>query len=162
MAIVNLSSTAFDVRNADGSLDLVDPIRNRAELRAAVGSIANASTDSNGSVYRLFALPSRAILRAETRIDLTDWGFAAATIGLARNGGATLTANGLATTITIASLSGAFTAPIALFGAKWGKPIWEQAGLAADPGGLVDVIIATAAGAADAGTAKFDALWQID
>lgn len=161
MAIVNLSSTAFDVRNADGSLDLVDPIRNRAELRAAVGSVANASTDSDGSVYRLFALPSRAILRAETSVDLQGWGYAAATIGLARNGGATLTANGLLASVTVSGLS-APSAPIALFGAKWGKPIWEAAGLSADPGGLVDVIIATAANATGAGSATFDALWQID
>ncbi len=161
MPIVDTRSDAFDV-GAGQTLDVVDPVRNRALTRAAVGTVANLASDNNGSRYRLWTMPSRAILRPETRIDLTGWGYAAATIGLAANRGAQLTANGLMTTITISSLSGAFSVPIALFGAKWGRPLWQQAGLSADPGGLLDVIIATAADATGAGVARFDAVWQID
>lgn len=162
MAIVDTSSDALPARGADNSWGLVDPIRSRALLRAAIGTVANLSTDSSGSLYRLARIPSRAILRPESQLDLNNWGYAAATLGLAAERGGLLTANGLATTITIASLSGALTTPIAKFGAKWGKPVWEQAGLSADPGGLVDVVIATAANAAGAGVATFDLVWQID
>lgn len=160
MAIVDTKSDAYDVRNADRSLDLVDPLRNRGMLRSAIGTVANLAGDSNGSVYRLWAMPSRAILRPETKVDLQDWGFASARIGLAQDG-ITLEADGLLGATTVSGLSDV-TTPIALFGAKWGMPVWEAAGLAADPGGVLDVVITTGADAAGAGSATFDAVWQID
>lgn len=160
MAIVDMKSDAFD-SFADLQLAVVDPIRNRFMMRGAIGSVANLATDSDTSLYRLWRMPSRAILRPETKVDLQEWGFAAATLGLAEADGATLTEAGLLGSVTVSGLA-APSEPIAIFGAKWGLPVWEQAGLAADPGGLVDVIIGTAAGAAGAGSAKFDAVWQID
>jgi hypothetical protein len=161
MPIVDVKSDAVD-QGAGALKEPVDPIRCRALLRAACGTVANASTDSNGSVYRLATIPSRAILRPETQLDLTGWGYAAATLGVARERGAVLTANGLAGTITIGALAGALTTPVAKFGLKWGKPLWESCGLAADPGGNLDVVITTAANATGAGVAKFDFVWQID
>lgn len=163
MAVVDLKSTAFNSVSATDNtdLDVVDPIRNRFRIRGAIGRVDNAADDSDTSVYRLFRLPSRAILRPETKVDLQNWGFAAATIGLAKADGATLTEDGLLGTVTVSGLSAA-SEPIVVFGAKWGEPVWEQAGLSADPGGMLDVVIGTAAGAAGAGHALFDALWQID
>lgn len=163
MAVVDLKSDAYDSVSATDNTDrdVVDPIRNRFLIRGAIGTVANAATDSDTSVYRLWRMPARAILRPETLVDLQSWGFAAATLGLAAVDGNTLTEDGLLGSQTVSGLS-APSAPIAAFGAKWGLPVWEQAGLAADPGGMVDVIIGTAAGAAGAGTATFDALWQID
>ncbi len=162
MAIVDMSSDA--VRSGGGvAMVTPDPRAANAELRAAIGSVAHLASDNNGSRYRLFTVPSRAILRPETRIDLTGWGYAAATVGLAANrGGAQLTANGLLASVTISSLSGAFSQPIVICGSKWCKPPWQQAALSSDPGGLLDVIIATAADATGAGVARFDAVWQID
>lgn len=160
MAIVDTKSDAIS-QGLGQNLDPVDPIRNRGLLRAAVGTVANLATDSNGSVYRLVTVPSRAILRPESKIDLQNWGYAAATVGLARERGATLTANGLLASVTISGLSAEST-PIALFGTKWAEPLWEQAGLSEDPGGNLDIIIATAANATGAGSATFDFVWQID
>lgn len=160
MAIVDTKSDAFD-SGMGWDQEVVDPIRSRAKLRGAIGTVACAATDSNGSVYRLWRMPSRAILHPVTVLDLQDWGYAACTVGLARADGATLTANGLLSVADVSALS-AVSSPIAAFGAKWGKPIWEAAGLSADPGGLVDVVITTAANATGAGTADFDAVWMID
>lgn len=160
MAIVDVKSDAVD-QGAGALKEPVDPIRNRALLRAACGTVANGSTDSNGSVYRLATIPSRAILRPESLIDLQGWGFAAAKVGVARERGAVLDDDGVLASVTVSGLS-APSAPVAVFGGKWGKPLWEAAGLAADPGGNLDVVITTAADAAGAGVAKFDLIWQID
>jgi hypothetical protein len=160
MPIVELKSTAYDSM-AGNVLTVVDNVRSRAGVRCAVGSVANGSGDSSGSLYRLWRMPAGAILRPETRVDLQTWGYAAVKLGIARADGAVLDDDGLLASATVAGLSAA-SAPIAQFGAKWNKPVWEAAGLAANPGGLIDVVILTVANATGAGSAKFDAVWQVD
>lgn len=162
MAIVDNKSDVFDTRDATtNELSVVDPIRSRGFIRCALGSINNLAGDNDTSVYRLWRMPARGILLPLTKVDLQSWGYAAATLGLATPNGATLTEDGLLSSVTVSGLSAPST-PVTHGATDWTKPVWELAGLSADPGEYVDVIIGTAADAAGAGSATFEAYWLID
>lgn len=122
---------------------------------SAEGKVANAATDLSGSTYTLAEIPSTAILDPDCTIDLQNWGFTIAKIGIDSDTDALLS---VADTGVLADVS-KFT-DLGLFGTKWNKPLWEQLGLAADPGGKIALKIFTEANAGGAGSAPFRIVWK--
>lgn len=153
MAVVTTPSSAYST-GAGASFVPVDNTVSAATLRVASGTVANAATDSQNSVYKLAQIPSTAILSRHTLIDLQNLGFAACKVGVP---GAIA---GLLTVADVSALSAA-SAPITLGSAKWNKPLWEACGLSADPGGFLDIIITCDGGnATGAGDVDFEIVWQ--
>lgn len=153
--VTRFSGTYPAVAGPNSDHSHIDSKFRDARIRAAVGSISNAADDSNGSSFNLVRLPSNVIMRPESWVDLRGFGFAAASVGIAS------ARTGLLASTTIAGLS-AVTPLFAASTAKWGKELWEQLGLAADPGGYLDIAVWVAANATAAGSMKFDLLWQAD
>lgn len=154
MAVVDIQS-----EEVFGILDPATQVRGEADYTfargtkyVATGRVANLATDNNGSKYRLVRLPSSAVLHPDTVIDLQSWGYAVATIGTDDDPDALLAS------VTIAGLSDV-TSPIAHGDAKWGKPLWQQLGMAEDPRSEITLSIHTAADAAGAGSATFEIHW---
>lgn len=156
MPVVIRKSGAYNIIDpADQSRDVIDTRDSEGKVRRVTGTITNRADDSNGSELQLVRLPTSAILLPETRLDLAALGFASVTIGVR---GAT---TGL---VGATSISGgmANTAPIAIFGAKWGIELWRQLGLAADPFGWLDLAVFATANATVAGSLKYDISWIAD
>jgi hypothetical protein len=153
MAVVSTKSSAY-AQGPAGATKYV-PVDNRftaGAVRVAAGVVANAAGDSQNSVYLLAKLPSNAVLLPQTTLDLQDLGFAACKLGV------TGAITGLLTVADVSALS-AVSTPIAIFGAKWNKPLWEACGLSADPGGDLDIIVTCDGGnATGAGTVDFE-IW---
>lgn len=114
-------------------------------LRVAAGTVAAAASDSAGSKYLLARVPSDAILDDSTAFAHAAWAFAQVQIGTKSN--PTALAN-VARGATVLN-------PNAFGDANHGKMLWEQLGLAKDPGGQIDLWAHAAAGATAAGTMKY-------
>lgn len=128
-------------------------------LRYAVGTLETVATDDIASIYRMFSVPSNAVM-ASLRIYSDDIGSsaAAADIGIYRtteDGGAVVDADVFASAVVLnaGALNGVDILNESAVTA-WGledaeKKLWEAVGLSADPGVLYDVCF-TATGAIDA------------
>jgi formamidopyrimidine-DNA glycosylase len=103
------------------------------------------------SKYLLAELPSDCILDRKTGFKVDGWGFATVNIGTADDPDAL---------ITIAKSAGTFVTPLALGDARHGKPLWEQLGLAADPGGTIKLYVQGPANATGAGTMPFEIVYR--
>lgn len=141
MAIVNGKSDLF---GAD-----VDPARAKGRPVVTAFTVTNAASDSNGSSYLLARLPSYAVLDAMTTIKADGWGFATVYIGIQGDTDALFTANRNAAHV-----------PITRNGALHGLPLWQALGLAADPGGEIELYAFASADAAAAGVMKGEFHWR--
>lgn len=156
MAVVALKSAAIT------NLDATPPVKNpfysqEAPLREAIGEFVIANGDSVGSTYRVVRVHSSwrvsSVLADSPDIGTTT----AADVGLydtAANGGAVVDADFFGSAV---SLSGGAIAnsdvtheSAVVTVANYGKRIWEQLALTADPNKWYDVAL-TLTGAADAG-----------
>ena len=156
MAVVNTKSTTIT------NLDAAQVVRakafaNGAPIKEFIETVEVAAGDSAASTYRFFRVPSW--LRVTDVIaDTDDMGTTTtADIGLYRtnaDGGAAVDADFFASALVwnagalanqnVTHESGVVDLP------NYGKRLWEQLGLAADPQVYYDVV-ATLVGAADAG-----------
>jgi hypothetical protein len=144
MAVVNTKSNLFGDYLA--GTDNPDPELARGRAIMATGSVSNGATDSNLSTYKLASLPSNCILGSRTLFDVENWGFATVNIG---------TKDDIDALITIAKASGNTVTPVVFGDAKHGKRLWEVLGLAADPGGMIDLYAHASADATGAGAMPF-------
>ncbi len=151
MAVVNLKSNLFGDYLA--GIDNPDPELARGRPIVATGSVENGATDSSLSTYKLASLPSNCILGDRTKFDVENWGFATVNIG---------TLTDVDALITIAKSSGNTVSPVVFGDAKHGKRLWEVLGLAADPGGVIDIYAHASAGATGAGSMpfQFEYFWR--
>ena len=138
-----------------GALDVQTNVRRAAPAITRSGNVYVASgtavclaSDSNGSIYRLAQIPSWAILRETSQIDLQSWGFTIARVGIESDTDALLS---VANTAGLSAVSTFF----AFGAATWNKQLWEQLGLSEDPRQMIDISIFTEADAGGAGTAPF-------
>lgn len=148
MAIEKLQSSVFGAIAALGYVG-ADGASANGRINRVAGTVANAVDASQGSEYHLCSVPASAILLPESAIKTTGWGFAQAVIGVA---GAT------DALLDVAKATGGATGnkPITIFGANWNKQIWEQLGLAEDPGEMIDLVVFTEGDATIAGQIDFD------
>ncbi|MEC9435159.1 MAG: hypothetical protein VYD87_19835 [Pseudomonadota bacterium] len=148
MAIVTGNSNLY--RSAQ-ALDLMpDPHALAGVVRHAVGTVANASTDSSGSMYRLAKLPSYAILHPSTFFDVENWGFAQVVIG---------SRDITDQILDVARSAATGQSPFAWGDANHGKRLWEVLGMSVDPNGSIDLYAHAEANATGAGSMPFCIAW---
>lgn len=154
MAVVNTKSTS--ITNVDAG-DLNPDYQTRGPLRESIATLEAVAADSVGSTYRFSRVWSGWRV-ADVILDSDDIGTTgAADFGLYRtagDGGAVVDADFFASAVVlnggalantnITHESGVVDLP------NYGKRLWEQLGLSADPGLWYDVA-ATLTGIADAG-----------
>lgn len=142
MAVVTGASDLFPT----DPLDQPMPTRRAGVRRAVISSVANAGTDSNGSMYKLASLPSHVILAPGTLFDVEAWGFAQVVIGTKDDTDALL---------DVARSAATTQSPIAWGDANHGLELWQVLGLASDPGGDIDLYAHAEADATGAGSMPF-------
>ncbi|WP_226779014.1 hypothetical protein [Oceaniglobus trochenteri] len=148
MPIVKQKSSIFGTTGEAGYTSPNSSSRN-GRINRVVGTVTCAATDLQGSEYLVAQVPSSAIMLPESAIRTTAWGFAQAVIGVKGDTDALL---------DVAKATGGATGnkPITIFGSLWNKPLWQQLGMAADPGHAIDLIVFTEGDATAAGTLEFD------
>ncbi|MDW3181772.1 hypothetical protein [Roseobacter sp.] len=119
------------------------------QITRVAGTVSGLSSDLQGSEYHLLDVPSSAIMLPTSAIRTTAWSFAQAVIGVDGDTDALL---------DVAKATGGATGntPITIFGAIWNKPIWQQLGMAADPGNPITLKVFTEADATVDGQIDFD------
>jgi hypothetical protein len=148
MAVVSLKSTLYRAEQTGGAVP--DALMIRGVTRRATGSVSNAATDSNLSMYKLITLPSFVILHPETIFDVENWGFAAVRIGTKATVGALL---------SVATNAATTQSPITARAAAAGNRLWQTLGLSADPKTDIDLYAHAIAGATGAGVMPFCIAW---
>ena len=156
MGVVTVKSTTITNRDAvppvinDGRLE-------RGSLRSAHGQLTATNGDSATSQYKLASLPSSAQVR-QVLLSCANLGASSSVnVGVYRNtkdGGAAVSASLFASAQAtsaalsmsdITSQSGNYTLD------KQEQPLWQAAGLTADPGGTLDIVAAVAVAIAATG-----------
>lgn len=145
MPVVNVVSNLFPDHRLDQAIP--DPAVARGRSICATFEVANLSTDSNLSTYKLCDIPADAILDSRTQFKVDTWGYADIRIGTLASVGAL---------VSVLRSAGANVSPVA-FGATafHGKPIWQALGLAAMPAnGIVTLYAHAIAAPTVAGTMR--------
>jgi hypothetical protein len=140
MATVSVKSP-----NAAGN---VDPARARGRPVVCADTMANAATDSIGSKYLIGMFPAECILGSGTFFKVDTWGYVDIRIG---------TFTDPAALVSQTRATAAIVAPIAQGDGRHGQPLWQQLGMAANPGGEIGLYFhGSVAAAAGAGTSKYE------
>lgn len=167
MAVVTLKSTP--VTNRDASPQVANNAGKGAGYRSRKVDgqlVADAADNSSGSTYRLCRVPSNCIVKSVTW-DHTAFGGSCAgdvgvyypaagpDLGIGQTASAVIDADLFASALTLVSL---LTAPLDVTSESGvytlderTLPLWQAAGLSADPGGKFDVVVTLTAAAAAAG-----------
>ncbi|WP_422050142.1 hypothetical protein [Shimia sp.] len=144
MAVVTAKSDLF--RDTHGGGSLIDPLISKGRIIVATGIATNASTDENGSSYRLVELPSDCILVSGTFFDVQNWGFAQVVIGTKTDTDALVDQGRTSENIVT---------PIVDGDANHKLRLWETLGLSEDPGGVIALFAHAEANATGAGNMPF-------
>ena len=152
MAVVAIKSAALTNRDATPKVLNNPNAGNAGIVRNTFGRVTSTSGDSTGSVYRCVEVPSNARVKSVRLFTTALGGSAAADIGVYRNtadGGAVVTAAVFATATTLVSAVAGTEMAATITIAKREQPLWQAAGMSADPGGTLDIALTlTAASAA--------------
>lgn len=125
-----------------------DPEQAKGHGFTAQGTVVNAATDSQGSKYLLARIPSDCILSDRTSFWVSNWGYADIRIGTKTDPVALVSATKVAAAVQMPIVGGA--------PAQHCKRLWQNLGLAADPGGLIEIYAhGSVANAVAAGTMLF-------
>lgn len=158
MAVVAVKSTL--ITNADATPAVLNSPRvDGAFERVKVATVAITSGDNTGSVYRMFRVPSNAVV-TDLRIYSPDIGTTTISdIGLyAADGGAVVDANFFADALSLkdGALNGVDVLhEAAVFTiANSGKELWDALGLTSDPSVFYDVAFTLTADADATATVK--------
>jgi len=158
MAVVAVKSTL--ITNADATpVVLNSPRVDGGSERVAVATATITDTDSIASTYRMFRVPSNAVM-TDLRIYSPDIGTTTITdIGLyAADGGAVADADFFASALSLkdGALNGVDVLhEAAVFTiANSGKELWDALALTSDPGVFYDVTLTLTAAADATGTVK--------
>lgn len=160
MAVVALKSTL--ITNADATPAVLNSPRVDGGFeRIEVATVAITSGDNTDSTYRMFRLPSNAVV-TDLRIYSPDIGTTTiADVGLyrtAKDGGAVVDADFFASALSLkdGALNGTdILHEAAVFTiANSGKELWDALGLTSDPSVFYDVALTLTADADATGTVK--------
>jgi len=144
MAIENLKSDLYRDQQAGGNVP--DALLVKGRTKTATGTITNGAADSNTSKYLLVELPSHVLIDPNTEFKVSGWGFADLRIG---------TKDDVTAFVNLLTAAAATQPMVTKFDANHGKALWEVAGLAEDPGGVIGIYAHAVAAAAGAGTMPF-------
>lgn len=118
-----------------------------AHLRTTLGSVTSVAADDTSSRYRMVEVPSNALIRG-VYLSSVAQGAGAVNVGVYRNtadGSAVVSASLFAAAVSVAAAvnrsdvtnsGGSYTND------KREQPLWQAAGLSADPGGTLDIVVA--------------------
>jgi hypothetical protein len=144
MAVVTTNSDLYPTKPLASTAP--DPAKARGRVVVATFAIANLSTDSSGSKYKLATIPADALLDESTILKVSDWGFATVNIG---------TVSDVDALVTILKSAGDYVSPVVVGDAKHGLPAWQALGMAAAPANnQIDLYAHAPANATGAGTLK--------
>lgn len=126
-------------------------------LRSSVGSVTAVAADDSASRYRLVSVPSNCFVRSVLLSSVAQGGSAAVDIGVYRStadGGAAVSAGLFGTAVSVVSAVSKTdqTNESTSYGLdKREQPLWQAAGLSADPGGELDIVVAPTAAMTNGG-----------
>jgi len=144
MPIVNLKSDLYRDEQAGGRVP--DALLVKGRMKTATGTLTNGATDLNTSMYLMAELPSHVIIDPDTEFKVSGWGYVDLRIGTKTD----------VTAFVNLLVAAATTQPMVVkFDANHGKALWEVAGLAEDPGGVIGIYAHAVANATGAGTMPF-------
>ena len=138
-----------------------------APKHSAYGYVTAAAADDTASRYRMVAVPSNAFVRAVYLSSVAQGGSAAVDVGVYRtpkDGGAVCDADLFGSGVSLVSVvprtdvtneSTNFTA------AMREQPLWQAAGLSADPGGELDIVVAPSAALTNGGPVALEVEYVI-
>lgn len=144
-AVVTTKSTAITNRDATPAV-ITDGRLERASMRSCIGSVLAVNGDSIGSKYILASVPSTAMVR-KVLLSCVAITSGAGDIGVYRNtkdGGAVVDADFFASAQSIASIlnNSDVTNESTIYTIdKREMPLWQAAGLTADPQTTLDIAI---------------------
>lgn|SRR5262245_24042965 len=138
MAIVTGYGTGY---KNPASLSAINTRNRGAELRAIVSVVTPTAGDNATSRYFVGTIPSNAIFDPTSQVISGVAGFTAADLGFTNAGGGAVL--GAALNLNAAAV---LALPLLQAAANVGKPAWQVAGLATDPGGELDVVLVPSAG----------------
>ena len=152
MAVVALKSAALTNRDATPKVLNNVNAGNAGIVRSTFGRVTSTSGDSSASIYRCVEVPSNARVQSVRLWTTALGGSAAADVGVYRStadGGAVVTVAAFVAGTTLVSAVNGTEISTALTLAKREQPLWQAAGMSADPGGMLDIALTlTAASAA--------------
>lgn len=135
------------ITNRDASPSVINDARlERSMVRSAHGQVSAVTGDSIGSTYVLATVPTTAMVR-KLLLSCAALTSGAANIGVSQptaKGGAAISAALFASAQSLASAlshtdvtnqSGSYTPALEE------QPLWQAAGLSADPGGTLDIVV---------------------
>lgn len=147
MPVVNEKSTLYKPANDPLGAE-PKPELARGRPIVVTASMANLATDSILSKYLLAELPSDAILDTRTFFKVDTWGYVDIRIG---------TFSDVAALVSQTRATAAIVVPLTQGDARFGQPLWQALGLAADPGGTIGIYAhGSVAAAAGAGFMRFE------
>lgn len=156
MATSALKSTGITNRDATPKVATNSRIYG-AILMSAVGYVTALAADDTASRYRVVALPSNAVVRAVYLSSVAQGGSAAVDVGVYRataDGGASVSAALFGSAVSVVSVvnrSDITNESTTYTPALREQPLWQAAGLSADPGGELDIVIAPTAALTNGG-----------
>lgn len=136
-----------------------------APVRRAYGSVTAVAADDTASRYRMCEVPSNAFVLGVYLSSVAQGGSASANVGVYRNtadGAAAVAATLFASAISVVSAvartdvtnqSANYTAALRE------QPLWQAAGLASDPGGTLDIVVAPSAAFTNGGLVGLEVLY---
>lgn len=166
MAVVDRKSTQLTNRDATPAVKVNASLAGGL-VKAAKGQLTGIpSGDSSTSIYRIMELPTTAVMLIMAVANSALGGSCAADIGVYRNtrdGGAVVDADLFASAVSLVSTN---TTPSIITGestvmttTKFMQPLWQAAGLSADPGGTLDICATLTADTASSGALMLMALY---
>lgn len=153
MPVVQRQSDLFRTQPLVGQAT-PDPARARGRPIVAAFTVTNAVDDFLLSTYLLAELPSDCILSPGTFFKVDLWGFATVNIG---------TRSSIAALGTVLRSAGAIYRPVGEGAPAFhGRYLWEVLGMAADPGGTIQMFAQGPANATAAGsmTGQFEYFYR--
>jgi hypothetical protein len=155
-AVVTTKSTT--ITNRDSTPPVINDGRlERGSLRSSIGYVTAANGDSIASKYILASVPTTAMVR-KVLLSCTAITSGAGDVGVYRNtaaGGAVVDVDLFASAQSIASIlnnSDVTNESTNYTMALREQPLWQAAGLTADPGGTLDIVLTLTAATTAGGT----------
>lgn len=122
---------------------VLDPAFARGELIVSTFTVANLIDDDSGSTFHLIDLPADCMLHWATSFQVQNWGYADVRIGTRSTPGAL---------VSVLRSAANVQTPLAVFDSRWNQMLWQQLGLAANPGGNISLFAHAIANATVAGS----------
>lgn len=156
------------VTNADATPRVANNARVAgAHIRRSHGFVTAAAADDTASRYKMCRVPTNCFVSAVLLSSIAQGGSGALNIGVYRtaaDGGAAVSATLFASAVSVVSAvtkSDVTNQSTSYTAAKQEQPLWQAAGLSADPGGEFDIMAAPSAALTNGGAIALDVEYTV-